>query len=568
MSRPTVGAVVLLLTGGVLPVAAVSAGWDWYLDSPALLLLAVLGGYAAGAWLPRPWAVAGILVAVLVLVGVNQAGDQGYHWLDDLVFFLVAVGGPAAAGAAVTTRAGQVRRLDALQAELDELHRIEVAAARLDEQNRILGEVHSGLAEQIAGIALRAEGARRAGDTTALAAIESEARSVLDRLRDALGSLRGADHPVAAEAGSEQPVPRWTPFDVVVPAVIGVALAVETLLIDAAEGPGWANVLAALVVVAPLVVRRHRPLMSAAGTVLAAVAMTAVLTPIPETVSGVGLLVFLFYSVGAWCGGWWWLAGWAIAATGAGVMELVAGPGSGEGDDAWVVLLWTVGAVAVGRVTAGWQARLQRTQAVVDELNQARGAAVRLAVAHEREALASELHDTVAHAMTVVCLQAGASQRVGNDVDEALQVIATEAERTLAELRDGLEAMEAADDPLDQSRIAALGRRVGVDLRVTADDAGSGPAAALAHRVIREAVVNVARHAPGATADVHVRRSGDDLAVEILDDGGRQPSVIEGTGSGLRGLAETLQAAGGRLEWGRREPAGFRVAAVIPGGRR
>jgi signal transduction histidine kinase len=274
----------------------------------------------------------------------------------------------------------------------------------------------------------------------------------------------------------------------------------------------------------------------------------------------------LFYSVGAWCRRRWWLVGWGIAAVGTVGMEWVS-PSSSDasgGDGEWIVLLWTVGAVVLGRITAGWQERVRRTRAVVDALESGRDAAVRLAVAQERESLAGELHDTVAHAMTVVCLQAGAHQGPGRVPDDALRVIASETERSLVELRDGIEAMESADDPLDPSRIAALGRRVGVDLEVSAGDTGSGPAAALAHRVIREAVVNVARHAPGASAAVRVQRSGHDLLVEIVDDGGQSRTDLRGTGTGLRGLADALDRIGGRLEWGARPSRGFRVAARIP----
>ena len=565
MPRPAV-ALALLLTAALVPVTAMALGWDWYLDGPLMLLVPVIGGYAAGAWLPRRWAVAGVVVTVAILVAANQAHDAGYHWLDDTVFFLVVVGGPAAAGAAVTMRARQVRRLTRLQAELEELQRIEVAAARLEEQSRVTGEVHAGLAEQIAAIVIRAEGARRAADTTALAAIETEARSVLDRLREALGSMRADDAPAPPVAASEPRAPSLTVLDVLVPAALGVALAIETAVISDARGPVWANAVAAFVVAAPLVARRRHAIMAAAASTAAGVAMSAVLTPVPETVTGVALLTVIFYSVGAWCPGWWWLVGWGVAAVGAVAMEAVSGASADAtgGDEAWIVLFWTVGAVAVGRITAGWQERVRRTEAMVDALERGRGAAVRLAVAREREVLASELHDTVAHAMTVVCLQAGAQQRVGGDHDDALRVMASVAERSLVELRDGLEAMESAESPLDRSRIAALGRRVGVDLRVSADDAGSGPAAALAHRVIREAVVNVARHAPGASAAVRVHRSGADLSVEVVDDGSQQGAALTGSGTGLRGLAETLESMGGRLEWGRREAGGFRVAALIP----
>jgi signal transduction histidine kinase len=565
----TATATAFLTAAALLPLAAVGLGWDWFMDGPGVVALAVAGGYAAGGWLPRPWAVAGVVALAAALVTANQAHDADYHWLDDTVFFLVVVGGPAAAGAAVRTRAAQVRRLKRLQADLDELQRIEVAAARLDEQARVVGEVHSRLAEQIAAIAIRAEGAMGEADPTALAAIETEARSVLDRMREALGSLR-ADPPTAPVEAREPEAPVLTRLDVLVPAAIGLAIAVETAIIADARGPLWANAMAALAVVAPLVARRRHPVLATAASSALGVAMSAVLTPLPETVTGVALLVLVFYSVGAWCRRWWWLVGWGAATAGMVCMELVSGQGedAAGGDDEWIVLFWTVGAVAVGRITAGWQERVRRTNAVVDELERGRGAAVRLAVAEEREALASELHDTVAHAMTAVCLQAGAHQHAGGDRDGALAAIASVAEKGLAELRDGLEAMEAVDNPLDHSRIATLGRRVGVDLRVSAQATGSGTAGALAHRVVREAVTNVARHAPGAAAEVRIRRSGHDLTVEVVDEGSEQGPVMEGTGTGLRGLAETVESVGGTLEWGHLEPRGFRVAAVIPQERR
>ncbi len=564
-------AIALLLTAVLAPVAAVARGWDWYVDGPLMVLLPVIGGYAAGAWLPRRWSVAGVVGAAAILVAVNQARGDLYHWIDDMVFFLVVVGGPAAAGAAVTRRARQVRRLRRLQAELEELERIDVAAARLDEQSRVIAEVHAGIAEQIAAIAIRAEGARRAADVTALAAIESEARSVLDRLREALGSMRASDAPPPTpSAAPARPAPGPTVLDVLVPAGLGIAMAVETTVSSDARGPAWANALAALAVAAPLVARRSHPIAATAASAAAGVVLSAFLTPVPATVTGVALLTVMLYGVGAWCRRWWWILGWVIGASGPVAMEWVSGPSSeaAGGDDEWIILFWTVGAVAVGRITAGWQERVRQTEDVVAALESGRGAAVRLAVAREREALASELHDTVAHAMTVVCLQAGAQQRVGGRQDEALQVVATVAERSLVELREGLEAMESAENPLDRSRIAALGRRVGVDLHVSADEAGSGPAAALAHRVIREAIVNVARHAPGASASVRVHRSGNDLSIEVVDDGTSEGATLTGTGTGLRGLAETLETTGGKLEWGQREAGGFRVAALIPQERR
>jgi signal transduction histidine kinase len=171
--------------------------------------------------------------------------------------------------------------------------------------------------------------------------------------------------------------------------------------------------------------------------------------------------------------------------------------------------------------------------------------------------------------MTVVCVQAGAQRRSQGDARATLETIATTAAGSVAELRDGLDAIETTDRPLEPSRLAAVGRRVGVDVGVSEPEvAPTGAAASLAYRVVREAIVNVARHSPGAAAEVTVTRRGDSLRVEVLDQGGGAPPVVSGTGTGLEGLARTVAAAGGTLGWGPRTEGGFAVVAEIPDGGR
>lgn len=209
----TSAAAALIASATVLPALALALDWEWYVDGPLLLLLAVVGGCAAGAWLPTTPAVASVLTCVATLVVVNQMLDRDYHWLDDTVFFLVAVGGAAGGGAAVTLRARQVERMERLAAELDEQQRVDVAAARLEEQNRIQQQVHARLAERIAAIAVRAEGAQRSRDPDALEILESEARGVIDQLRAALGALAPSSvREPDAEPEPESPLrpSRWT----------------------------------------------------------------------------------------------------------------------------------------------------------------------------------------------------------------------------------------------------------------------------------------------------------------------------------------------------------------------
>jgi signal transduction histidine kinase len=560
--RPLLAAASLLAAGG-LPLLAVAQGWSWFLDGPLLVILALAAGYAAGVWLPRWATVLGGSLLVAALVRANQLLDAEYHWLDDAVFFLVLVGAPAAAGAAVALRGRQVRRLEVLRGQLDEQHQAEVAAARLEEQSRVHQQLHSRLAERIAAIALRAEGAQRAPDPAALTDLEEESRAVLDQLRTALGSLR-ADEP---EPSARPTPPRArpagpTPLDLAIAGMLGAAMAVETFVSSLARGPAWANALAAAVVAAPLVARRSRPVASVAATLLAATLTSLWLTPLAGTVTGVALLTVVFFSVGAWCPGVRVLAvGLMVAMLGTVLVGLASGVG---GAAAWAVMAWGLVAAVLGRVTAGWHERLRRTQEVVIALEEGRGAALRLARARERQALASELHDTVAHAMTVVCLQAGAGRRAGEEPVEVLTTIAAAATSSLAELRDGLDSLESEGPPLEPARIVALGQRVGVAVDVTTPTVVDGVAGTLGLRVLREAIVNTARHAPGASARVSVTRDEGILGLEVLDDGGRRAPVITGSGRGLEGLAETLSDVGGTLEWGPRPTGGFQVRASIP----
>ncbi|WP_170143998.1 sensor histidine kinase [Calidifontibacter indicus] len=567
------------------PFVALGLGWTSYVDGWVGILLAVAAAHVAGAWLPRSVAVACVLTTVVALVVAGQVHGVAFHWVDDTAFYAVVIGGAAVAGAAVTTRARQVHRLQRLQAELAEQHEMEARLATLDEQNRVHLEVHTRLSERIAGIAVRAEGARRVADRTALPVIEAEARAVLDELRHVLGSMR-ASVPEAPPEPSPPPGPaRPTVLDVALTVAIGTALAAETAVIARTEGAAISNAAAAVVAAAPLVLRRSRPIASGMASMVVAGATSPWLTPLSSTVAGVALVGVIAYTVGAWSDGRRWLPGWAAVAAGSAGIGLLA-PGQLEPEALVGVIALTLVALVLGLLTAQWRTRAQRLAEAVAELTRGRDAALRLVTAREREAMAGRLHDTVAHSMTVVCLHAGAATRADVEVGDALRTVSTTAEASLAELRDGIEGFETAKHPLEAGRIAALGRRMGVDVS-TSGCSADGAAATLGYRVVREAVVNVARHAPGARAAVDLRRDGDVLTVQVSDDGrtlaatgaGTGPSAALaagaaaalaagaerlGTGTGLLGLARAVETAGGSMSWGTRAGGGYVVTARIP----
>ena len=278
-------------------------------------------------------------------------------------------------------------------------------------------------------------------------------------------------------------------------------MAVETVVHPLLAGPVWANVLASVLVAAPARLPRGHPFAALGGSLLAAMLMSAWLTPIPATVTGVALLVIVFYTVGAWCRGWWWVLGWLLAAGGTVLLEEVSGLADDgvDGDAGWIVLVWTVAAVVLGRLGAGWQERVRRTADVVAELERGRGSATRLATAQEREALASELHDTVAHAMTVVCVQAGAQRRSRRGRQRPPSK-PSRPRRPGAWPSSGTawtrsRATRPALEPSPAGRRRSPGRRRRGGHRAGARRRPAA-AAALAFRVVREAVVNVARHSP------------------------------------------------------------------------
>ncbi len=205
--------------------------------------------------------------------------------------------------------------------------------------------------------------------------------------------------------------------------------------------------------------------------------------------------------------------------------------------------------------------------------------------ARERELLARDLHDTVAHHVSAIAVQAQAGRVVGLQRPEAaldaLAVIEAEASRTLAEMRtivgtlrnDQLETPAAELAPqaglaeirqLAETSVAGTGPRVDVDIR-TSGRVGPTVGAAL-YRVAQEAITNARRHALGAT-QVNVTVDSDDTHVRlvVVDDGAHQHSVFDApSGYGLIGMTERAELLGGTLRAGPSDVRGWRVDATIP----
>jgi signal transduction histidine kinase len=212
-----------------------------------------------------------------------------------------------------------------------------------------------------------------------------------------------------------------------------------------------------------------------------------------------------------------------------------------------------------------------------------RAAAARRAVAEERQRIARELHDVVAHSVSVMTVQAGAVRRLLSPEQErerlALQSIEATGREALAEmrrlvglLREQGATPEFAPQPSMRTVDVLVGtvREAGlpVELFVEGEPKVLAPGVDLAaYRVIQEALTNALKYAGPARAWVTVRWRADALEVEIANDGSSEVGG-EGGGQGLIGLRERVSLVGGSIESGPGEDGGFVVRAHLPiGGR-
>jgi signal transduction histidine kinase len=207
------------------------------------------------------------------------------------------------------------------------------------------------------------------------------------------------------------------------------------------------------------------------------------------------------------------------------------------------------------------------------------------AVAAERLRIARELHDVVAHAMSVVAVQSGvAAHVIDQRPDEArsmLQNINATSREALNEMRRMLGVLRADDDAGAEmapaptlgdlrSLVASVeGTGADVELDVTGEPTALAPALDLtAFRIVQEALTNVVKHAGPARVTVRVDYQPDQLEIEVADDGRGAASALHdaGAGHGLVGMRERVDLYGGSLSAGPQAGGGFRVRATLPYG--
>ena len=320
------------------------------------------------------------------------------------------------------------------------------------------------------------------------------------------------------------------------------------------------NLLGCAAVAAPFAWRRRAPLATMIAAFAAAGVQSLLLTPFEVLVTPIVLLLVPAYTVGAGLPLRRSLAGLAIVAAG----TFVVGP-------AVPTIVIALLAFAAGRAVRERAQRVAELHDVAVELERTRDTHAARARGEERLRVARELHDAVAHRMTVIVLQAAAAQRVWAQdpaaAHVAMDALTDVARETLTDLRMSLSG--AGPTRLDQlDELVARIRPLGVDIAVTREiDAVPADLDQRVFAVVQEALTNAVRHAAPTTVDIVIRRDGHELVVAVADAGrraGAAPAVsLEGTGTGLIGMAERISAAGGSLRYGG-HGSGFRVEARLP----
>jgi signal transduction histidine kinase len=345
------------------------------------------------------------------------------------------------------------------------------------------------------------------------------------------------------------------------------------------EGPGtWLEAVAIAAIVLTLLLRGRFPFGAPAALWLASAALSfadgRMITSQPGLfVAGLGAAVLLGHqrnSLQARVG--------LVIVLGGAAIVVSNEPSHAAGDYLFTPVMFTIGWLGGHAL----RERNERTEAAEERASRAerdREAAARVAVAEERARIARELHDVVAHAVSVMVLQVGAVRHRMPDSDEenrqALENVEQAGRTALAEMRRLLGAMRRDNDEVDfvpspgladldmlLDDVRAAGLAVGLEIRGEAVELPPGLDLS-AYRVVQEALTNALKHAQAERAEVEVRFGPRELCVEVRDDGRGTPDG-RGAGHGLAGIGERVKIYGGDMTADSSPAGGFLLRARFP----
>ena len=248
-------------------------------------------------------------------------------------------------------------------------------------------------------------------------------------------------------------------------------------------------------------------------------------------------------------------------------------------------LAWDLTAILAWLTGAWLRTRRLYEQSLVEQAAQAereREQSAHAAIAEERARMARELHDSIAHSLTVIVVLAEAADDALDRDPETARLPVRQIGRTgrdaLVEMRQVIGALrgaEAADVPKARGRhgieeLVTSADAAGLSTRLSVTGSPEGVASAVdqaAYRVVQEALTNVLKHSQSGEVSVSVDYGQDVLDVEVANRGPATPPHANGSGHGLVGMRERVTLVGGRIQAGPLPGGGFRVHAAIPAGR-
>lgn len=256
----------------------------------------------------------------------------------------------------------------------------------------------------------------------------------------------------------------------------------------------------------------------------------------------------------------------------AAYLASAAGPKGNLSNSTFFTIVTLVVMLLVRRVLGDRERRAQLAE-------RERDLAAKEAVVGERARIARELHDAIAHNVSMMVVQAGAERRVldgeQRSTGEVLQTIEeigrgalTEMRRLVGMLReDGEDQLSPQPDLGDLPRLAAQVREAGLPVELTIEGNRRPLPVGIelsAYRIVQEALTNALKHAGDATALVRVHYGDDTLELEIVDDGPGAAAPVSSGGHGLAGMRERVALYGGRIDTGHKASGGFRVRVLLP----
>jgi signal transduction histidine kinase len=368
----------------------------------------------------------------------------------------------------------------------------------------------------------------------------------------------------------------WRTIDRVLVGLLFAVGVLSALFGDKVQGPRWLNALLLGAVSLSFLWRRSYPLVALCCVLGGLVLSQLVLTPPPDLFVAVLMLAAGSYAAGAHLEGRRGLLGLALAVATVITVAAIYDPN----DIFFPVTFFCIVPWLVGRTLRNHTLLARELAEKAERAEHARAEEERRAIAAERSRIARELHDVLAHSLSVMVVQSGAARRIVERDPERATEVAALVEQTgreaLVELRHLFgpvrrgEGEELSGPPsitrLDQLAARARAAGLSVELGVEGTPVDLPPGVDLtAYRVVQEALTNTLKHAGRAHATVRVAYEPNEVVIAVEDDGTPGEGALdESGGHGLLGMRERVGLYGGAIQAGPREQGGYAVRARLP----